>query len=99
MFDPAHSAVAGISPRSGEASGGARVVLFGFHIATARSIRFGQTSSSDFFVPTKYGRANLDVIGVRVPPGVAGTKVPITVVTANGRIERFAGSGFLYRAR
>ncbi|HUD15867.1 MAG TPA: IPT/TIG domain-containing protein, partial [Acidimicrobiales bacterium] len=91
LYPPGNPKVTSISPKSGPAAGGTAVTIRGQNLGCVTAVFFGSVAAATF----SNAQALLDcgstsVVDVTAPPGVAGTKVKVTVTTVESDLT---GSG------
>ncbi len=96
-FTPGRPSLSTVTPRSGPASGGTRVVMFGDNLDGALAVRFGKLETRLLASTRDYPDGDPFVLVADATPGPAGTTVPVTVVTRTG-IAQVAGGIFHYVA-
>ena len=96
-FTPGRPSLSLVSPTTGPASGGTRVVLFGDNLDGALAVRFGAAQTSLLQSTRDYPDGDPYVLVANSTPGPAGTTVPVTVVTRTGA-ARVSGGSFHYTA-
>lgn len=87
-----------VSPATGPASGGAEVTLFGQNVDEASAALFGPAVSGPVATAPAYPRGDPFVARVRTPPGVAGSRVAVTVVVSGRRSAALTGISYRYVA-
>jgi hypothetical protein len=85
-YDAGSPTVLAPTVSTGPASGGTQVILYGFNIDSATSVRFGSIAGTveRFAELTLYPDGDPFLLPVLSPPGIPGSKVAITVVTPTG---------------
>ena len=95
-FRPAAHPLVAVSRLSGPASGGTRLTLFGWNVDDVSAAFFGSARSGPAVPAPGYPRGDPYVGQVRTPPGVAGTRVAITVVLLGRRAAVLRGLVYRY---
>jgi hypothetical protein len=83
FFEAGDPAVSSVSSHSGPASGGGRITITGRNLADVVAVRFGSRKSPKFS-NTDFTSDRYHVMAV-VPPGVAGRRVDVRVITMESR--------------
>jgi hypothetical protein len=91
LYPPGQSKVERLSPASGKAAGGTKVVIRGQNLACPLAVSFGNVAASSF-APGQPGPCDSPTSSVDAvsPAGAAKTRVPVTVSTWE---SYFTGSG------
>ncbi|HEV2360199.1 MAG TPA: IPT/TIG domain-containing protein, partial [Acidimicrobiales bacterium] len=85
LYPPGNPSISGVTVASGPAHGGTQLQVTGTNLSFVTNVRFGTTEAASFSnVPALLEGGMSTVIDVTAPPGVAGTKEPITVDTVEG---------------
>ena len=80
---------------SGPAAGGATIVIKGANLGCALKVRFGSVEVAAQRLPALSGCGSTRKVKAVVPPGTAGTVVPVQVLTLEGQQ---AGTGYSARS-
>lgn len=96
-FTPGRPSLSLVSPTTGPASGGTRVVLFGDNLDGALAVRFGSVQSTLLQSTRDYPDGDPYVLVASSAPGPAGETVPVMVVTRTGTAS-VSGGRFHYVA-
>jgi hypothetical protein len=86
FYQPGAPVVTGVSKKTGPASGGTEVVIHGRNLADAIEVVFGKTVAEAANAPEILTNGSSTEVDAIAPPGKAGAKVNIQVVT----VESFA---------
>ena len=91
LYPPGQPDVESLAPHSGSAAGATRVAIHGQNLGCPLAVAFG-TSEAESFSPIQALLAcgSTTTVEAVSPPGVAGTKVPVTITTLE---SYFTGSG------
>jgi hypothetical protein len=91
LYPPGQAAVESLTPRSGSAAGATKVAVHGQNLGCPLAVAFG-SKQAESFTPGQSLLACGSTTELKAlsPPGEAGTKVPVTVMTAEGY---FTGTG------
>jgi Pro-kumamolisin, activation domain/IPT/TIG domain len=90
LYPPGDPHVESISPASGPAAGGTKVVVHGQNLGCALGVFFGEVQAAFTPVETGLDCASTTVIDATSPAGKAASKVPVSVTTVE---SFFVGSG------
>jgi hypothetical protein len=90
LYPPGNPQVESVSPASGPAAGGTKVVIHGQNLGCALGVFFGEAEAAFTPVETPLDCGSSTVLDATSPPGTAGAKVPVTVTTVE---SFFTGSG------
>jgi hypothetical protein len=103
FFQPGNPVVTSVSAKSGPASGGTKVVITGQNLADVVAVKFGKRTAqatNPQEILTNGSDSQIDAVA---PPGTAGSKVDITVVTEESVVQghpsaKTAAATFSYKA-
>jgi hypothetical protein len=103
FFQPGAPVVTSVSKKTGPASGGTQVVIHGQNLADAVEVVFGKTVAESANAPEILTNGSSTEVDAIAPPGKAGTKVNIQVVTVESLSTRSASpptaaATFTYKA-
>jgi hypothetical protein len=87
FYEPGDPVVTGISTSRGPASGGTRVVIRGRNLSDAVEVDFGKRVAEASNAPQILSNGSSTEIDAIAPPGKAGSKVPVRVITAESLAE------------
>ncbi len=91
LYPPGQPAVESLVPRSGSAAGATKVTVHGQNLGCPLAVAFGSTDAESFSpIETILACGSTTTLSAVSPPGIAGTKVPVTVTTVE---SYFTGSG------
>jgi hypothetical protein len=90
LYAPGNPDVEALTPASGSAEGGTKVVIHGQNLGCALGAFFGEAEASFGTIETPLDCGSSTEIDAIAPAGKAGTKVPVTVTTVE---SFFTGSG------
>jgi len=90
LYPPGDPQVESVSPASGSAAGGAKVVIHGQNLGCAQGVFFGEAEAAFTPVETLLDCGSSTVLDAISPAGKAGSRVPVTVSTIE---SFFTGSG------
>jgi len=99
FYDPERPSVTSLSAHAGPASGGSTLIVHGDDLTGALSVEFGTARATAITYPDpSYPAGNPDLLRVIVPPGRAGSSVPVRVTTRAGTSAVLPRGGyFTYR--
>jgi hypothetical protein len=90
LYPPGQPGVESLAPHSGSAAGGTKVVAHGENLGCPLAVAFGGNAAESFTpVEALLACGSTTAVDAVSPPGSAGTKVPVTVTTAE---SYFTGS-------
>jgi hypothetical protein len=83
-FEPVQPAVTGITPPSGSAGGGEKVLITGTGLGSVVAVSFGSNKTTQVRNPNSFLGENTTQVVATVPPGTVGATVAIRVTTLAG---------------
>ncbi|HEY1835094.1 MAG TPA: protease pro-enzyme activation domain-containing protein [Solirubrobacteraceae bacterium] len=101
LYPPGRPEVQAVKPHSGPAAGGTAVVVHGQNLGCPLAVAFGSNQAASFSpVEALLACGSTMAVNAVSPAGVAGTKVPVTVTTAesyfSGESDVPGGAQFSY---
>lgn len=92
-FPPGNPKVSAISPTSGPAAGGTTVIITGKNLGCATEVRFGTVMATNVKnVPALLDCGSFTQVTATAPPGMAGTKVKVQVMTVGSAATGYGWS-------